>query len=281
MLRTVLLPTDLGDGATLMMGCATGLPALGVKRIVLTHVVDPSGMEGPVIAARIDQVRGRLRAFAKPLEDAGLYVQTRVPTGDPQEQVLALAYEMQVDAIVCASHGRGVVDQLFLGSVSDRVLRDSRVPRLAARFDLLRNAADPAAMCRTFASKLLVPMDFSATSMRAFLTALDLPVTAVGTMYLLHAIDPSLSGEKRRKAEEGAEFELKNLCEMAGERSINAKPVIGTAEPAHAILAEIDERRITGVVIGTRGRSPLQEALLGSVSMTLLRQASCPVMVVS
>jgi nucleotide-binding universal stress UspA family protein len=281
MLRSVLLPTDLGPGSELMLGFARGLPSLGVKRVVLTHVVDVSGMEAPVVAARVDEMRGRLREAARPLEDAGLLVETRIPTGDPQQCILALAHELQMDGIVCGSHGRGVVDQLFLGSVSDRIVREGELPRLVARFDLLRNAADPASSCRTFAQKLLVATDFSATSLRALLTALELPKAAVGTVYVLHALDPSLAGEKRRRAEEGAEFELKNLCGMAAERGISAKPVIGVAEPGHAILAEVDERRITGVVIGTRGRSPLQEALLGSVSMTLLRQASCPVMVVS
>jgi nucleotide-binding universal stress UspA family protein len=55
---------------------------------------------------------------------------------------------------------------------------------------------------------------------------------------------------------------------------------VGHGAPEKAILAEIAESGITGVVIGTRGRSPFQEALLGSVSMTLIRQASVPVLVV-
>lgn len=281
MLRTVLLPTDLRSGSEMVLGFARGLPQLGVKRVVLTHVIESTGLEGPVIAARVDEARGKLRAAARPLEEAGLFVETRIPNGAPQDAVLGLAAEMQVDAIVCGSHGRGVVDQVFLGSLSDRIVREGEVPRLVARFDLLRNAADPAKLCRGFGHKLLVTTDFSATSMRAFMTALDLPKESIGTMFVLHALDPSLSGEKRRRAEEGAEFQLRNLCDMAAEHGINAKPVIGVAEPAHAVLAEVDERRITGIVCGTRGRSPLQEALLGSVSMTLLRQASCPVMVCS
>lgn len=281
MYRSVLLPTDLRNGSDLMLEFARGLPAMGVKRVVLTHVVETTGLEAPVAAAAADEARGKLREASAALAADGLAVEARIAQGVPQDVVMALAHEMQVDAIVCGSHGRGVVDQLFLGSVSDRIMRDGRVPRFVVRFDLLRNTADPARMCKGFGTRLLVPTDFSATSTRAFLAALELPKTAVGLMYVLHSLDPSLSGEKRRRAEEGAEFELKNLCAMAAERGIVAKPVIGVAEPAHAVLAEVDERRITGIVIGTRGRSPLQEALLGSVSMTLLRQATCPVMVVS
>lgn len=281
MLRSVLLPTDLGDGSDLMLAFAAGLPALGVKRVVLANVVDPTGLEAPVINAAVDEARGKLREAARPLKDQGLTVETRIATGDPQDCVMALAHEAEVDGIVCGTHGRGVVDQLFLGSVSDRIVREGDVPRLVVRFDLLRNTAEQAKMCRTFGARVLVPTDFSATSTRAFLATLDLPKGAIGTMYVLHALDPALSGEKRRRAEEGAEFELRDLCAMAAERGISAHPVIGFAEPAHAVLAEVDERRISGIVIGTRGRSPLQEALVGSVSMTLLRQASCPLIVMS
>jgi nucleotide-binding universal stress UspA family protein len=281
MLRTVLLPTDLDEGSDLMLAFAEGLPALGVRRVVLTRVVESTGLEGPVIAAEVDETRGRLREAAAPLEAAGLAVETRIPTGVPQDTIMALAQELHVDAIVCGSHGRSVVDQLFLGSVSDRIVREGGPPRFVARFDLLRNSAEPKRLCSSFGSRLLLATDFSAPATRAFMRILDLPKTTIGTLYVLHAIDPALSGTARRRSEEGAEFELRNLCSMAAEKGISAHPVIGVAEAAHAILAEIDDRRITGVVCGTRGRSPLQEALLGSVSNTLLRQATCPVMVVS
>lgn len=280
MLRTVLLPTDLGAEAHTILDFALGLPALGVKRVELAHVVDTTGLEGPVIHSAVDEARGRLREFAAPLERAGLFVETRVPTGDPQVELLALAHETHVDAVVCASHGRGVVDQLFLSSVSDRILRDSEVPRLVTRFDLLRNAEDPARLCSRFATKLIVATDFSGASQRAFEVALELSPKAVGTMYLLHAVDPGLDPAKRAAAEKGAEFQLKNWCSIAKECGFTAAAVVAVSEPVHAVLIEADERRATGIVVGTRGRSPLQEALLGSVSMALLRQASCPVMVV-
>ncbi len=281
MLRTVLVPTDLAEAVDLVIRFVGGLVTLGAKRAVLVHVVDPTGLEEPVLAARVDELRGKLREAGRPLETAGLHVHVRICTGPAQEQILALAHEMQVDAIVVGSHGRGVVDQLFEGSVSDRLLRDSRVPVLCVRFDLLRNAKDPARLAATFASKLLVPTDFSATAMRAFQAALELPPKSITSMFMMHCLDPALTGEKRRRAEEGAEFQLRNLVSMAAERGINASAVINGLDCARGVLAEIDERRVSGVVVGTHGRTAFQEAIMGSVSMTLLRQASCPVMVVS
>ena len=45
-------------------------------------------------------------------------------------------------------------------------------------------------------------------------------------------------------------------------------------------LREAEERQATGILVGSRGPNPLQEVVLGSVSLTLMRQASCPVMIV-
>ena len=73
----------------------------------------------------------------------------------------------------------------------------------------------------------------------------------VGTLYVLHVLDPALTGEKLRRAEEGAEFQLTNLRAMArGARASPRSAVIRRGEPAHAILAEVDERRVTGIIVG-------------------------------
>lgn len=280
MLKTVLVPTDTTDDSALVLAFARGLPALGVRRVVLAHVVEASGLEGPIIAAMVDKARDWLHELAAQLESAGLGVEIRIPTGDAFDQIVALAAEMHVDAIVSGSHAKSIIDQLFVGSISERLLREASVPSLLSRFELMRNCEDPASLLGRFGEKVLLPTDFSLAASHAFTKAMEMPKGAIKTLYLLHAIDPGLSGEKLRRVEEGAEFHLRNLQAMAEQQGIAAKVVIERGEAAHVVLAEIDERRATGVITGTRGRNAIQEALLGSVSMTVLKQASCPVMIV-
>lgn len=280
MLRTVLLPTDFSDDADLMLAFAQGLSGLGTKVVVLAHVVEASGMEGPVIASRVDEVRETLCAKAEVLRSAGLGVEVRVPTGDPFEGIVALATEIGVDAVVAGSHAKGLVTQLVAGSVSERLLRDAPVPMLLTRFDLLRNQQDPSQLLKRFGEKLLVPTDFSLSASRAFTAAMAMPRQSVGTLYLLHVIDGSLTGDKLRRQEEGAEFHMRNLQAMAAQEGLSASVVITRGDVQRMVLEELDERRATGVITGTRGRNAIQEAILGSVSQTLLRQASCPVMIV-
>jgi nucleotide-binding universal stress UspA family protein len=166
------------------------------------------------------------------------------------------------------------------GSVSERVALGARVPVLLARNDLLRTQDDPARLARDFAHKVLVPTDFSATAQRAFDVASALPAAAIGALRVMYVL-PEETGTRAARTETGAEFQLRNLVAVAKESGIAAQAVIGHGEPERSILAEIDESRITGVVVGTRGRTLLSKAVMGSVSMTLVRQASCPVMIVS
>jgi nucleotide-binding universal stress UspA family protein len=248
--------------------------------VVLLHVVETTGLEGPAIAAKVDEACDRLRTIAPVLEAVGLSVEVRVPTGDPFDTIVALASEMGVGAIVLGSHAKGLMSQLVEGSVSERLLRDAPVPMLLVRFDLLKNQSDPTTLLKRFGEKVVMPTDFSLAASHAFTSAMDLPKGLIKTLYLMHVVDVGLTGEKLRKTEEGAEFHLRNLQAMAQQRGIATSIVIRRGDPQRAILEELDERRATGVIASTRGRNAVQEALMGSVSMTLLKQASCPVMIV-
>lgn len=280
MLRTVLLPVDFSEDNALILTFARGLPALGVRRVVLAHVVEVSGVEGHLIAQHVDEALDKIRVFAPELEAVGLGVEARVGTGDTVEQIGALAAESQVDAVVYGSHAKTVMDQLLAGSVSERLLRDAAIPHLVVRFDVLRNHADPASLLQHFGEKVVFPTDFSLSAARAFTAAIGLPKGVIKHLFLLHAVDPSLSGEKLRRAEEGAEFQLKNLQAMCAQQGLASSPTLRQEAPIPAVLKEIEDRRATGVIAGTRGRNAVQEMLLGSVSMTLLRQASCPMLIV-
>ncbi len=85
-------------------------------------------------------------------------------------------------------------------------------------------------------------------------------------------------GKPSRKVQAG------EIVESAARRARKCRPELEVAaevvaeEPEYVLLRE--SRRATAVVVGTRGRSGLTEALLGSVSLTVAAQAYCPVIVV-
>lgn len=280
MFRSVMIPADFSIECALILRFACGLPALGVKRVVLGHVVEASGMEGPIISAKVDKARDGVHELATGLLDCGLDVEVRVGTGDAAAGLIGIATETHVDAVVCGTHGKGLLTKLISGSVSEQIAVEANIPTLLVRYDLLGTKDDPADFARAFGRSLLLPTDFSSSASRALMAALEMQPSAIGTLYLLHVLDKNLNGDRLAKAEAGAEFQLANLRKIAQENKITAREVIRQGGPKRTILREANERRATGIIVGTSGQNVLQEAVLGSTSMTLIRQASCPVMIV-
>jgi len=71
-----------------------------------------------------------LSRAAAELRKDDIPVQTVVVSGRPAEAILDYANKNQVDLIVMSTHGRSGVSRWVLGSVTDRVVRNSTAPVL-------------------------------------------------------------------------------------------------------------------------------------------------------
>ena len=69
----------------------------------------------------------RLEAIAQE-KLAGISHEVFVASGNAAPEILKLAGEQKVDLIVMGTHGRRGVQHFFLGSVAERVVRESPVP---------------------------------------------------------------------------------------------------------------------------------------------------------
>ncbi len=92
-----------------------------------THLFQ--GLETEKLAARES-----LEAEARTLRQEGLSVEVATRAGvHPAEGILEYSRSHEVDLIAMATHGRGGVSRLVLGSVADKVLRSGNVPVLLHR----------------------------------------------------------------------------------------------------------------------------------------------------
>ena len=81
---------------------------------------------------------------------------------------------------------------------------------------------------------------------------------------------------------EASEKEAKEQIQRLNEqlRGVEHEVVIGQGNISETIANVIKEKEIDLVVVGTRGRTKLGKALLGSVAEQILRLAPCPVLTV-
>jgi nucleotide-binding universal stress UspA family protein len=137
--RTILVAVDGSpDAAAALRHAASLARDQHAKLIVLTvipaappQVANPAVMlpaPGDADAAFARIVRESVDALPS---DIG--VQTRLARGRPARRILEIAQECGCDLIVMGFHGHGRLHHALVGSVSDRVLRESRLPVLLMR----------------------------------------------------------------------------------------------------------------------------------------------------
>jgi nucleotide-binding universal stress UspA family protein len=137
--KKLLLATDLSEASSSATEEAFELAARLGAALLVVSVIDPGSLllPGGRFRARVDQVRERREQQAQALvergREEGIDVSFLVWTGDPGDQIVSAAEAERVDMVLVGSHGRGAVGRLFLGSVSEHVVRNAPCPVLVVR----------------------------------------------------------------------------------------------------------------------------------------------------
>lgn len=77
-----------------------------------------------------------------------------------------------------------------------------------------------------------------------------------------------------------AHVSLTEAAELAAQRGMSVETELLAGEPVNEIVAYADAIDPDLIVVGSRGRGALASAVLGSVSLGVLHEARCPVLVV-
>jgi len=143
--------------------------------------------------------------------------------------------------------------------------------------------------------RILVAIDGSAHSMKAAETAIELARTYDTDLTFLHVTTKLNLPDQLRDYLKGEQLAGQDLlaiddatrrivadisarAEAGGVR--NVKTIFREGKPARTIVAYAKSARIDTIVMGSRGLSELESALLGSVSHKVASLADCTVMIV-
>jgi nucleotide-binding universal stress UspA family protein len=137
---------------------------------------------------------------------------------------------------------------------------------------------------------LLVPHDFSADSDAALDLAIELGRVLGAAVNLVHAYHTpvemfspygvALPTSVVPEIRQGAERRLAKEMEKVRRAGLSGEALVREGLPAAAIVEAADSLGADLIVMGTRGRTGLAHALLGSVAERTLRTAPCPVLTV-
>ena len=135
-------------------------------------------------------------------------------------------------------------------------------------------------------SEILVPMDFSECSMRALQFATRIAASSDARLHLLAVCDDPIlmahtTGQSfRDEYTETVSGKFADLIDADLRERFRPVMTVRVGTAYHEIETYAEENGIELIVMGTIGRSPLADILLGSVASHVIHNACCPVLTI-
>lgn len=280
----IVVPIDFSERSEGPARYAEALHRAFGSRITLLHVLPPPHYEfgamevgGTVleelIANRAQQVRADLDAFLAQELPADS-VDRIVREGDPAEEIVSLAHEIEASLIVMPTHGYGPFRRFILGSVTAKVLHDADCPVWTG---VHLEAPTPEA-CRW--NKIAVAIDLGQQSERILMWAGRFAKMAGAELQIVHAT-PNLEGKAgeyfdpdwRTHIESAVREEVAALLSRL---DISAPLSIDSGDAASTVCRMAQEWGADLLVIG-RGSAAGVFGRIRANAYSIIRQSHCPV----
>lgn len=268
---SVLCPVDFSDLSALALRHAARLANCLGDRIAVLYAEPfappPYFTQGQIEKLERDfresreQAAQKLREFvAQSLGADAPELEIRVADEAPADAIRTAAAELGAGLIVLGTHGRTGIDRLMLGSVAERVLRESKIPVLT-----VRGGGRPI-------RSILCPVNQTPAARKAALMAAKLARCFGATLTLVHVREP------------GADAPAGDLCSILpaeARAGCEIREVAREGDAAREILALAGETACDLLVVGAQHRPFLDATVIGATTARVVRHAPCPVLTVA
>jgi nucleotide-binding universal stress UspA family protein len=293
--KHILCPVDFSESSDRPLARAVALARWYDATLTVLHVMTnfealpvPGELGYPMHVVTPSTREDVVAKMWRHLDVAGVPAETVVTAraGNASTTIVDEAVGVGADLIVMGTHGRRGFKRLLLGSVTESVLGKAPCPVLTVP---PRAPADGTRVVEF--QRILCPIDFSPSSLRAVGFALDLARQSNGKVTLLNVLesvaeeDPTASApfnaaEIRSAMRGDAEHRLDALVAAESRTWCEVDTVAGFGRAHREILRTAETESTDLIVMGAQGRGGVGLALFGSTTQQVLRSASCPVLTV-
>jgi nucleotide-binding universal stress UspA family protein len=161
MFKKILYPTDFSDVAHKALEYIKQLKQAGTEEVLILHVLDERQFidpglyigdgsfldEGPIVPLEPSKTLSssewwdkleedaakQIREIENLLREIGFRVRKTIVKGIPLREILRIEKVEDVSLIVLGSHGKSNIEEMLLGSVSEKVIRKCKKPVLVIK----------------------------------------------------------------------------------------------------------------------------------------------------
>lgn len=146
MFKKILYPTDFSECAQAAIPYIKSMKKAGTKEVIILHVIDvrqstiidttafgetfvyPYDISDILKKEAQTQIKKLIKQFSRLFKITPLVVE-----GIPFKEIIHAAQQYDVSCIVLVSHGKSNIEEMLLGSVTEKVVRKSSIPCLVIK----------------------------------------------------------------------------------------------------------------------------------------------------
>jgi nucleotide-binding universal stress UspA family protein len=134
----LVVPVDFEKASLKALEVAKDLAARLGAEVVLIHVYQVPlftypGLEPSLLPTFTVEIASAAKRALEKLATSSGGLRAVLREGDPTTEILATAKELGAQMIVMGTHGRSGLAHIFLGSVAEKVMRESPLPVMTIR----------------------------------------------------------------------------------------------------------------------------------------------------
>lgn len=262
----ILVPVDGSRFSEEVLPYALGIARAGGARLSLLRVV---GREDERADARRD-----LDALAAEL---GAQASVVVGAGDTADVILGEAGREPGTLVAMTSHGRSGLMEAIMGSVAMRIVRASRDPVLLYRPSgaSATGRRDPVSI-----KGVLLPLDGTPASEAMAPQAAAMAKWLGAELEVVQVISADTQRQSDVPTSDVREssYVRQRAEEYAGRHGVGVSWEVLHGDAVEAITRHVGDRRDVVLAMATRGRKPLEAAIMGSVTAGCLQESGVPVL---
>jgi nucleotide-binding universal stress UspA family protein len=293
MYRKILYPTAFEEFYLDILACILNFRKVGTEEIVLVHVIHSAKL--PILQEGISfKLEEDLRAFLDAkmddavgiIEGAGMKATKRIETGEPHLEILRVAEEENVSLIVSGRERKGVLGEIFVGSITDKIIRYGTVPVFIPKYPGVTGADKKT--CERFSQRLftriLYPTDWSDCARATLRYLKGMKEAGVEEVTIAHIMDEKamkLQSPEQFKEFQRIDFEkLAQLKDELESEGFKAKIHLSLGNPRADLINVAKKEDVSLIVLCTHGKGRVEGILWGSVSRNVAEYSDRPVLLV-
>lgn len=275
-MKTILVPTDFSEQAQVALDLAHGIAKKNSATVQLLSVVEapqgtsfsamgevtaPDGMDSMFFVQLMKRQREKLENIVKDPKYQDITLEGEVEIGNPYESISQSIAERDVDLVVMGTQGSSGMEEILVGSNTEKVVRRAKCPVLT-----VKEAVDPDAI-----KDIVFATNLRHTEEKLMNEVVKLQKLFNAKLHILCVNTPS-TFETDRFYKEGIKnladkYKIENYTMNVYNDDVEEDGIVFFAEDIDADM----------IALATHGRTGISHLLSGSIAEDIVNHAKRPV----